>query len=1310
MQVIKKIPIFFLAMMLCIGMIALPAFAASSTQDGLEVTLTTDKEAYSQNEQIVTIVTVTNTNEVAVSNVSLENVIPEGYKLADDSEATKQVESLGSGETVTLTVTYIADAISSEETDSVSGDNSESGDNSGAETGNQSGIDGNGDSSGTDNSSSNSGNAGSDSNSGNIANTGTGNNSSSDQNSNEKTDSVPETDDNANIVIWVVLLVVAGAGIVTLLFLKKKNGKKLLSLILGIAIVGSSVLAVFEKAYAAEIQNNQISIEKTVTVDDMSLTLACIISYDLSVASDDDYTTFSVAFDLRFEEIVKDTTPFEVQTVVEGDKVSRPTDPEPVVGEFAGWYTSLEYDEEFDFDQSIVGDTVIYAKWEIDTTDTDGDGLYDSIEEYLGLDSDNVDTDGDGINDYDELIIGTDPLLIDSDGNGISDYDEDADEDGLSNGTEISIGASPIRADSDYDGLDDAEEVNLYGTDPTLADTDGDGAKDGWEVLNGYDPLVYNSTFIVTAESEGVTDANPVSASVEIQLEGTQIESLEVKHTGASDNPLLSASVAGYLGSAYEFSVDGSFTSATLTFEYDTQLGEIGDDFQPRIYYFDEENGTFEELDNQTVENGRVSANTTHFSTYILLNKVKVDEVWATEIKTPDEFDEQITGIDIVFIIDSSGSMKTNDSSDIRKSAAKEFVDKLGENDRAAVIDFDSSATLYQEFTSDHDLLYDAIDRIDSSGGTNLSKGMELAISQFTSDEYTRTDAYTCIIFLTDGDGTYSTSYTTEAADNGIVVYTVGLGSGVQESVLTSIAEGTGGKYYFASVAEELPDIFSEVSFETVDYTTDTNNDGISDYYTQLIYEGKLLLSNGSDEFVGIDFNYDVNGDLSDDFDGDGLKNGEELQVVKNGNKVYLKMTSDPMMLHSDDDGIDDYQEVQKGTNPLKAEYDKGSIDWLSTDSNYYYEYFVSTYDDSNSYQLASGILAAIYGVWNIEELGRDIMADYFSTYVESFDNVIEKNERAILVENADNLLSVISKIKKARDDLSSIISWKAGVKNLISVANGYVTNIEEIAVEYTSYVEQIAVYDESAGLFKVTTYSMSNTSVSVLTSQSPLETSSINGVSIALNVWSGAIDIADTLATFAEVNANAQIFDENMDILLELRDNGKRVYNQNAAADIVNELAEGYGSALAEAIGDDVAEMTLNIIITIASSNPYIKAVKFVRDTVGMITGVKDTLKYEYQMLTYSDMAYCINNLISNSIYSSGSYYYENTTNVPRYLTNLAQIRILGEKKYEENYTNGVNSWIIDEDTIKSNISTSISLVQNCASKLGLELADELM
>ena len=103
MKVWKKLQVVFLALLLCTGMMTQPALAASLLQDRIEAALTTDKETYQQGEEIKVTLTVTNTNDTAVTNLSLENVLPENFVLAENTETTKKMESLQAGETVTLT-------------------------------------------------------------------------------------------------------------------------------------------------------------------------------------------------------------------------------------------------------------------------------------------------------------------------------------------------------------------------------------------------------------------------------------------------------------------------------------------------------------------------------------------------------------------------------------------------------------------------------------------------------------------------------------------------------------------------------------------------------------------------------------------------------------------------------------------------------------------------------------------------------------------------------------------------------------------------------------------------------------------------------------------------------------------------------------------------------------------------------------------------------------------------------------------------------------------------------------------------------
>lgn len=72
------------------------------------------------------------------------------------------------------------------------------------------------------------------------------------------------------------------------------------------------------------------------------------------------------------------------------------------------------------------------------------------------------------------------PADVDTDGDGLFDSDEDT------------MGLNPNASDTDEDGLGDGEEIGL-GTDPLEADSDNDGYLDGDEIHEGSDPLLRRS-------------------------------------------------------------------------------------------------------------------------------------------------------------------------------------------------------------------------------------------------------------------------------------------------------------------------------------------------------------------------------------------------------------------------------------------------------------------------------------------------------------------------------------------------------------------------------------------------------------------------------------------------------------------------------------------------------------------------------------------------------------------------------------------------------------------------------------------------
>jgi len=82
----------------------------------------------------------------------------------------------------------------------------------------------------------------------------------------------------------------------------------------------------------------------------------------------------------------------------------------------------------------------------------------------------------------------------------------DTDGDGLTDLQENFLGTTANDSDTDNDGLTDGDEVFVHHTNPNDADTDGDGATDSWEVQNGSNPLAANAAVIFVAEPKATSN------------------------------------------------------------------------------------------------------------------------------------------------------------------------------------------------------------------------------------------------------------------------------------------------------------------------------------------------------------------------------------------------------------------------------------------------------------------------------------------------------------------------------------------------------------------------------------------------------------------------------------------------------------------------------------------------------------------------------------------------------------------------------------------------------------------------------------
>jgi len=542
--------------------------------------------------------------------------------------------------------------------------------------------------------------------------------------------------------------------------------------------------------------------------------------------------------------------------------------------------------------------------------------------EKIALLDPSADEDGDGLtNEFEQKILKlrTFPDVVDSDKNGKSDAKEDFDGDNLTNLAEQQNKTNPLVADTDNDGLDDGKEITL-GTNPLSPDSDNDGLDDGDELVVGTLPDNPDTN------NTGVLDGNKIFTTTKTDASGIIVEVTgkgNAAKTVIINNKIpaagsVEANIPGLIESILELHSDTNITLAKLQIPITQKmLDSVNNDTSKLKIAFMDENTkqiTFPQPQGITQDGKYIWIELNHFSSYFVVNVDLFNDAFSKEFFGSTRTGTGAGGLDLILDIDSSGSMTVNDPSGLRIDASKTLISGLTDGlDKAAVIDFDSNAVLLQDLSLDLAASTNVLSRIDSSGGTDIGRAVSKAISTATANPSANSPL---VILLTDGDGSYDTSLTNKAKNLGIRIYTIGLGSGVNTSLLSNIAAGTGGVYYQIASAGDLLPLFDSLRAQTVD----TDGDGLSD---QAEVEGMRNW-----------FGYVVKTDPAlSDTDGDGLKDGEEMNGVGQtaDGKMKYNMISDPTKVDTDGDGLSDKDELfppagKEKTDPLKKDTDGDSI------------------------------------------------------------------------------------------------------------------------------------------------------------------------------------------------------------------------------------------------------------------------------------------------------------------------------------------------------------------------------------------------
>jgi Ca-activated chloride channel family protein len=213
----------------------------------------------------------------------------------------------------------------------------------------------------------------------------------------------------------------------------------------------------------------------------------------------------------------------------------------------------------------------------------------------------------------------------------------------------------------------------------------------------------------------------------------------------------------------------------------------------------------------------------------------------------------------VILAFDVSGSMAADDLKPTRmeaaKAAARQFVEAQPAGVRIGIVAFSDSGFAVQTPGYDREEILSAIGRLSPQRGTSLANGIYISLDTLAQEREPERQYYTAltpaptqlptpmppgvyssssIVLFTDGENTERPDpleAAQAAADRGVRVYTVGLGSPegatikvegitvrtrLDAAALKQLAEQTGGQYFDAPSEAELESILKELEPELV--------------------------------------------------------------------------------------------------------------------------------------------------------------------------------------------------------------------------------------------------------------------------------------------------------------------------------------------------------------------------------------------------------------------------------------------------------------------------------------------------------------
>jgi len=150
--------------------------------------------------------------------------------------------------------------------------------------------------------------------------------------------------------------------------------------------------------------------------------------------------------------------------------------------------------------------------------------------------------------------------------------------------------------------------------------------------------------------------------------------------------------------------------------------------------------------------------------------------------------------------------------------SAKLFVDAISDTDQAAVVPFNLFSWVAQPLTSSRPAIHAALDSLTATGITRIDQGIAVAHQELITSGHAISGSRRAMVVMSDGRQTGNTQVVFDAAqaaaDDGVIIYTIGFGGDADEATLMTVAQIGCGRYYFAPDSQALQEIYQEIAHD----------------------------------------------------------------------------------------------------------------------------------------------------------------------------------------------------------------------------------------------------------------------------------------------------------------------------------------------------------------------------------------------------------------------------------------------------------------------------------------------------------------